>query len=255
MVSAVVHMDEKTPHMHVTFIPTVMGKDRRGNPCRRVNASEFWKGRDSYSRLQDEYHAWITSCGYDLERGTKGSTAEHLSVEEYKVKKTAEQLAVLQCQVEEIKAVDEIPSKPLSAENEKLHAENQQFKDLNNAANAKYAQLDHDFAEFYDSVADEVALRDENARLSAENVRLGDQLHTARTELQEVKTENAALRTKVSKQEQQIVSFKAELSNLQRLYAALQERVEKIMRFVEQHKLGKALQEFLGNGKKKKDML
>lgn len=57
----------------------------------------------------------------------------------------------------------------------------------------------------------------------------------------------------MSEQEQQIISFKAELSSLQRLYAVLQERVEKIMRFVEQHKLTKALQEFLG--KKKKDVL
>lgn len=163
VVSAVVHMDEKTPHMHVAFIPTIVGKDKKGNRCRRINASEFWKGRDSYSRLQDEYYKWITSCGYDLERGVKGSTAEHLSVEEYKVKKTAEQLAVLQGQVTEVKAVNDIPAKPLpfnmvsvkrddfnnlsaaakgyvtaktaeveneqlSAENEKLHTENQQLR-------------------------------------------------------------------------------------------------------------------------------
>ena len=113
VVSAVVHMDEKTPHMHVAFIPTVAGKDRKGRPCRRINASEFWKGKDSYSRLQDEYYAWITSCGYTLERGTKGSTAEHLSVEEFKLKQTAEQLAELQGQVEEVKAVDEIGAKNL----------------------------------------------------------------------------------------------------------------------------------------------
>ena len=30
VVAAVVHMDEATPHMHVTFIPTVLGKDRKG---------------------------------------------------------------------------------------------------------------------------------------------------------------------------------------------------------------------------------
>ena len=45
-----------------------------------------------------------TCCGYTLERGTKGSTAEHLSVEEYKLQKIAEQLAELQGQVEEVKA-------------------------------------------------------------------------------------------------------------------------------------------------------
>lgn len=290
VVSAVVHMDEKTPHMHVAFIPTIVGKDKKGNRCRRINASEFWKGRDSYSRLQDEYHEWVTSCGYDLERGVKGSTAEHLSVEEYKVKKTAEQLAALQGQVAEVKAVDDIPTKPLpfnmvsvkrddfndlsaaakgyvtakaaetenvqlSAENEKLHIENQQLKDLNNAANAKYKQLNRDFAEFYDSVADEIALRNENTKLSAENGRLGNQLHSVSAELKEVKTENAALRTKVSEQEQHIDNLKGELSNLQRLYAALQEKVEKIMRFVEQHKLVKALEDFLNKGKKRKDTL
>lgn len=59
----------------------------------------------------------------------------------------------------------------------------------------------------------------------------------------------------MSEQEQQIVSMGSELSDLQRLYAALQKRVEKIMRFVEQHKMTKALQEFLGSGKKKKDVL
>ena len=63
VLSAVVHMDEATPHMHVAFIPVINGKDRKGNPCKRINCSEFWKGRDSYSRLQDEYYDFITSRG------------------------------------------------------------------------------------------------------------------------------------------------------------------------------------------------
>ena len=104
VLSAVVHMDEATPHMHVAFIPVINGKDRKGNPCKRINCSEFWKGRDSYSRLQDEYYDFITSRGYDLERGEKGSIAEHLSVAEYKLKKTEEQLAATTEQLAEIKA-------------------------------------------------------------------------------------------------------------------------------------------------------
>ncbi len=286
VVSAVVHMDEKTPHMHVAFIPTVEGKDRKGNPCRRVNASEFWKGKDSYAKLQDEYYAWITSCGYTLERGTKGSTAEHLSVEEYKLQKTAEQLAKLQGHVAEVKRVDEIGAKNLpfnmvsvkredfntltaaakgfvtakaaeaenavlSSENERLFKENEQLKAANADLIAKYQQLDHDFGEFYESVADDAALRDENLRLSGDNKRLGDQLHTARTELKEVKTENAALRTKVSEQEQQITAVKTELSNLQRIYSKLREQFEKVKLFVEQYGLGKALREFLEKRKNK----
>ena len=91
IVSATVHMDETTPHMHCSFIPVVSGKDRKGQPCKRINCSEFWKGRDSYSRLQDEFYEWVTSHGYDLERGNKGSTAEHLSTESFKLKKVQEQ--------------------------------------------------------------------------------------------------------------------------------------------------------------------
>ena len=80
---------------------------------------------------------------------------------------------------------------------------------------------------------------------------MGDQLHTARTELTTVKAENAALRTRVSEQEQQIVEVKAELSNLQRLYSKLREQFEKVKQFVEQHGLGKALREFLERRKNK----
>ena len=108
VLSAVVHMDEATPHMHVAFIPVINGKDRKGNPCKRINCSEFWKGRDSYSRLQDEYYDFITSRGYDLERGEKGSTAQHLSVAEYKLKKTDEQLAEMSEQIAELEHIEEI---------------------------------------------------------------------------------------------------------------------------------------------------
>ena len=76
----------------------------------------------------------------------------------------------------------------------------------------------------------------------------GDEVH-------EVKTENAALRTKVSEQEQQIGAFKSELSNLKRLYSRLREQFEKVKQFIEQYGLGKAVREFLGSGKKKNGVL
>lgn len=87
---------------YVAYIPVINGRDRNGKPCKRINCSEFWKGRDSYSKLQDEYYDFITNRGYDLERGIKGSTAEHLSVAEYKLKKSSEQLAEIKGQIIEI---------------------------------------------------------------------------------------------------------------------------------------------------------
>lgn len=132
IVSAVVHMDENTPHMHISYIPVVNGKGRKGNPCKRINCSEFWKGKDSYSKLQDEYFDWISSHGYDMERGNKGSTAEHLSVAEYKLKKTNEQIAAVEEQVKEIENIEGIKSKNLPLNMVTLKKSD--FDDLTSAA-------------------------------------------------------------------------------------------------------------------------
>lgn len=53
ILSAKVHMDEETPHMHLVFIPVVHTTDKKGNPIDKIACSEFWKEKDSYKRLQD----------------------------------------------------------------------------------------------------------------------------------------------------------------------------------------------------------
>jgi Holliday junction resolvase-like predicted endonuclease len=88
ILSAVVHMDETTPHMHLTYIPVVKGI-KKGQEIDKINCSEFWKGFNSYGVLQDEFHAYITSKGFDLERGVRNESREekreHLVMEEYKL--------------------------------------------------------------------------------------------------------------------------------------------------------------------------
>lgn len=87
IISAVVHMDESTPHMHLTYIPVVKKKDKTGDLSERINCSEFWKGFNSYGILQDNFHAFITQRGFNLERGeSKEEPVKHLSVKEYKEK-------------------------------------------------------------------------------------------------------------------------------------------------------------------------
>ena len=113
IISAVVHLDEKTPHMHLIYIPVVQKRNAKKQMTTRINCSEFWKGRDSYSRLQDEFYAWMTNCGYDLERGKIGSTAQHLTTEEYKLKKVQEQLTAAKERAEEIEKIDKLSTFPL----------------------------------------------------------------------------------------------------------------------------------------------
>ena len=83
ILSAKVHMDEETPHMHLIFLPVVHTKDKEGNDIDKLACSEFWKAKDSYRQLQNAFHSYITANGFDLERGNP-SERVHLSVEDYK---------------------------------------------------------------------------------------------------------------------------------------------------------------------------
>ena len=86
IVSAVVHLDETTPHMHLIYIPVIHTKDKEGNEIDKICARDFWRGRDSYRDLQNEFHKYITSKGFELERGLpiEETGAKHQKIEELK---------------------------------------------------------------------------------------------------------------------------------------------------------------------------
>lgn len=44
---------------------------------------EYWKGKDSYKQLQDNFYKYVTDNGFDLKRG-KTREVEHLSTEKLK---------------------------------------------------------------------------------------------------------------------------------------------------------------------------
>ena len=83
ILSAKVHMDEESPHMHLVFIPVVHATDKKGNLIDKIACNEFWKAKDSYRQLQNAFHSYITANGFNLERGNS-SERVHLSVEDYK---------------------------------------------------------------------------------------------------------------------------------------------------------------------------
>ena len=86
IISAVVHLDEGVPHMHLIFVPVVHTKDKEGNDIDKVCSKEFWKGRDSYRTLQNNFYEYITSKGFELERGieVEQTGAKHEKIEDLK---------------------------------------------------------------------------------------------------------------------------------------------------------------------------
>jgi predicted nucleic acid-binding Zn-ribbon protein len=61
ILSAVVHMDEKTPHMHLCFVPIT--------PDNRLSAKMFLGNQKSLSQWQTDYHERMSSRWNELERG------------------------------------------------------------------------------------------------------------------------------------------------------------------------------------------
>lgn len=84
ILSAKVHLDESTPHLHLVFIPVIHKLDNKsGKQIDKIACSEYWKGKDSYRQLQDNFYKYITENGFNLERG-KIREIEHLSTEKLK---------------------------------------------------------------------------------------------------------------------------------------------------------------------------
>ena len=83
VISAMVHMDEKTPHMHFLHVPVT--------PDGRLNANKIYT-RQSLRKLQSGLPAHLQSRGFVIERGveqTPGSAKRHLDTREFKQQQEA----------------------------------------------------------------------------------------------------------------------------------------------------------------------
>lgn len=80
-----IHLDEKTPHIHCVVIPLVKKFDKRINSERyTISKKQYIKNNVHLSELQDKYYNRLVQAGFELDRGLKGSTAEHIKVKEFK---------------------------------------------------------------------------------------------------------------------------------------------------------------------------
>ena len=90
LVSAVLHMDEKTPHIHATIVPIVTGERRKANDSQtykkknlnnnRLCADDIM-ARNKLKHYQNTYA--MAMAKYGLRRGIEGSEAKHISTTEY----------------------------------------------------------------------------------------------------------------------------------------------------------------------------
>lgn len=111
---AQVHLDERTPHMHLGIVP--FDKDNK------LTAKTMFD-REALQDIQNELPLYMNERGFKVERGRAGSEAKHLTVQEYKdvqkeIKKQSEVLDGVKKELESVKSVtrtkdflDELDSK------------------------------------------------------------------------------------------------------------------------------------------------
>ena len=113
VISAVVHLDESTPHLHFNLIPVTNGK---------LCAKELFD-RTALRDLQTDFYEAVGKK-YGLERGKEGSTAKHLDTVAYKTKKMTEAAEAKIREAEEAQAaakpVKELLESYESAKSEKI---------------------------------------------------------------------------------------------------------------------------------------
>ena len=96
VVSAVLHLDEKTPHIHATVVPIVTGERRKAKIEKPAEGKKKYKkksanaarlcaddimARDKLKGYQNSYADAMTK--YGLRRGVEGSEARHISTQQY----------------------------------------------------------------------------------------------------------------------------------------------------------------------------
>ncbi len=105
IISAVIHYDETTPHMHVNFLPIMRKQNNRGKWKTVFCSSDLFDGKDFFTKYQDNYYEFMKSHYPELPLERKGEEhQDHLSVKEFKqvqadIARAKEELQ----QIEEIK--------------------------------------------------------------------------------------------------------------------------------------------------------
>ncbi|QHG20465.1 mobilization protein [Nostoc sp. ATCC 53789] len=95
IVRAELHLDEATPHIHAYFVPL----DDQG----QLRCNHFFDGRQKIQQFQDSYYQTMRLIG--LERGIKGSRAQHQDIKDfYRIVEEGRDLEVDELSAAQLKA-------------------------------------------------------------------------------------------------------------------------------------------------------
>ena len=213
VVSAVLHMDEETPHIHATIVPIVQTerkkqkkeqavkkKYRTKAPAPRLCADEVMS-RTNLIRYQDTYAEHMAA--YGLQRGIKGSEAQHISTHEY--------YRSLIAQGEDLQAnITQLLEKKAEAKQVIAEAEQAKKALARIKAEAKTEELKNSAAKTATTALNGLSslmggnkvnrLEKENAQLHREVDELGERIERLQTDMQKLKDNHAREKNRTEEQ-------------------------------------------------------
>ena len=168
--SAVVHVDEKTPHMHLCFVPITADG--------RLSAKEIVGNKKKLTKWQDEYWKHMVKKYPDFERGESASLTGRTHIpprifkQAIRLNKQREQLEKLISELNAFNAAKKMPEiKALMAKMiptaEKLHTYMNRARATEKELEAEIAALEKAVAAGKVSVLEQLELRQQVQKLSA----------------------------------------------------------------------------------------
>ena len=225
IISAVVHMDETTPHLHLNLIPIADGK---------LCAKQLFD-RKELQNLQTDFHS-VVGKKWNLQRGKEGSQAKHLDTAAYKLKKMSE--AADQAELR----ADEAEKRKLIAESRQVHAEREtrQLEDRQKQLQRDTAPLQAaaEVLQEYNDGRRKLNKRDlpviaaEAAKLKAENGQLEERLQISTRDQSDVFT----LYQKTEREKQ---ALQSDADVLREIREHAPDKLKEAMETVRQRKLDK----------------
>lgn len=234
ILSAKVHMDEQSPHMHLIFLPVVHTKDKKGNDIDKLACSEFWKAKDSYRQLQNAFYKYMVENGFDLQRGLpkEETNRQHYSVEEYEkitnFKQTKEILKNMKLELPDVPDIADININRLSKKRDEKILE-EIIKPKDNLIQNLY----QDNMDLHKELSRQIKVIEKAEKYQKERDKIMSANANLRNEVEQIKSEYKQKEFDIEwKYKSKIKSLEKENNNLHKIIDKFYETIDKFINWI-----------------------
>lgn len=216
---AIVHKDEKTPHMHLGIVPMRDGKLQAKNIFNRT----------ALQKIQDDFPRHLQDMGFDLERGKQGSTAKHIKTQQFKADTLDKKVQELEKNLNEVAQATYRYQETMQ---EVEQIEVKERKDLKAKiglkGTSKLEIASDDFEKVKTLAKASESLKRENKHVTSENEKLHEENKKLKKHISNLQKQNLAKLAEVKRLEDEVGQLKKKVKALEQVKAVLLKTLDSI---------------------------